>query len=81
VSTHCIEHTRVDIEHTRVDALRRTWCGRDVQAFEWTFLGVDHAACSIGEVCKACREAVKSMLDNGDSPVAKSWPLFPEGNL
>ena len=57
---------------------RRTWCGNLVEAFQWCFTDVDHAALNSMaqarlQVCDACAEKICSALtenkyveNNGD---------------
>lgn len=51
------------IRHTHAEKLKESWCGRQVDLFEWTFMNIDHAAYNAlnGGRLVACPDCVKAV--------------------
>lgn len=57
------------IEDTHTDSNRKTWCGKEYNQFEFTFLDIEHAAFNGRNggrlaACKDCIKAITKALDN-----------------
>lgn len=57
------------IEDTHSDSNRKTWCGKEYNQFDFTFLDIEHAAFNGRsgrrlQACKDCVKAINLALDN-----------------